>query len=591
MRPGPFVPEQGGLQVGLLPWVLALGLIHPACRSSAPPGTPPSEIPIFREASQEVGLDFHHFTGATGEFFMPEIMGSGVGLVDYDNDGDLDVYLLQGAVLDESKSMSETLFPPPPGWKPGNRLFRNELVPSGKLQFTDVTDQAGVGHPGYGMGVATGDYDNDGDWDLYVTNFGSNVLYRNNGDGTFTDVTRQAGVDDARWSSSASFVDYDQDGHLDLYVANYIDYTVRGNKRCQVATGERDYCMPAAYRPVHDRLFRNQGNGRFRNVTEESGIATGLGPGLGVACADFNADGWVDIYVANDAAANLFWPNQGDGTFKEIALMSGTAYNAEGLPQAGMGVSAGDFDNDGDEDLLVANLTLEGCVLYRNDGKANFYDATAEVGLLQTTFSRTGFGTEWFDYDNDGHLDIFLAAGAVTMIESLRGTAYPFHQPNQLIRNEGDGMSFRDTTSEAGPIMDLSEVSRGAAFGDIDNDGDIDIGVTNNNGPFRLLLNQVGASSHWVQIRLEASEGNRFGIGARVAVRRAGRKTLWRRVHTDSSYLSANDVRLHFGLGEEPEIEAIVVQWPDGSREEFNATAADILITLRQGTGSSVQSQ
>ncbi|MGH9834812.1 MAG: FG-GAP repeat domain-containing protein, partial [Blastocatellia bacterium] len=465
----------------------------------------PTDAPLFREAAAETGLNFHHFTGSTGEFYLPEIMGAGAALLDYDNDGDLDVYLLQGVMLDEKKKPTEAKFPPPKDWKPGNRLFRNELIPSGKLRFTDVTEKAGVGFIGYGMGAATGDYDNDGDVDLYVTNFGSNVLYRNNGNGTFTDVTREAGVDDPRWSSSAAFVDYDRDGDLDLFVCNYIDFTIKGNKRCYAPTGEPDYCSPASYRPAPDRLFRNEGAGKFTDVTQSSGIGAAVGPGLGVTCADFNGDGLIDIYVANDGAANLLWINKGDGKFEENGLMAGAAYSADGVARAGMGVTAGDFDNDGDEDLLVTNLTKEGSTLYRNQssqgGKGQFDDATIEFNLAQPSFLSTGFGVAWFDYDNDGWLDLCAANGGVTLLPTLRGQPYPFHQRNQLFHNEG-GRSFREMTNSAGPALQLSEVSRAAAFGDIDNDGDIDILVTNNNGPVRLLLNQAAARSHWLQVKL-----------------------------------------------------------------------------------------
>ncbi len=315
-----------------------------------------------------------------------------------------------------------------------------------------------------------GDYDNDGDPDLYVTNFGHNVLYRNNGDGTFTDVTREAGVDDERWSASAAFLDYDRDGDLDLFVTNYVDFTLLGNKRCFAATGEPDYCTPAIYRPVPDRLFRNEGGGKFVDVTLTSGIGSAFGPGLGVVCADFNLDGWTDIYVANDGAANLLWINKGNGTFEEAGLLSGAAYGTDGIARAGMGVTAGDFDNDGDDDILVTNLRREGSTLYRNDGRGFFYDATTESGLTQASFPYTGFGVEWFDYDNDGYLDLFVANGAVTILETLRGSRYPFHQRNQLFRNEGEGKKLVETS--AGPAFQLSEVSRGAAFGDIDNDGD-----------------------------------------------------------------------------------------------------------------------
>jgi hypothetical protein len=545
------------------------------------PSRPSSlETAIFREIAAEVGLNFRHFNGATGQRYMPEIMGAGVALFDYDNDGDLDVYLIQGSTLEENKKPHL-----PPGWKPGNRLFRNELSETGKLRFTDVTERAGVGLAGYGMGVAVGDYDNDGFQDLYVTNFGHNVLYHNNGDGTFTDVTAEAGVDDIRWSTSAAWLDYDRDGYLDLFVANYVDFTVKGNKRCYAPTGELDYCTPKIYRAMPSRLFRNLGNGKFVDVTESAGIGASYGPALGVVCADFNGDGWTDIYVANDTAANRLWLNQGDGTFKEAALDAGAAYSADGLPKAGMGVTAEDVDNRGIEDILVTNLTGEGATFFRNDGKATFDDNTPQYGLARPTFGFTGFGTKWFDYDNDGWLDLFIANGAVTLRESLGAIPHPYHQRNQLFHNEGEGKGFRETTNIAGPIFDIPQVSRGAAFGDVDNDGAIDVVVTNNNGPVWLLHNQTGSRRHWLEVRLEGVKSNRFGIGARVAVLQDGQKPLWRWVHTDSSYLSANDVRVHFGLGERPEIQGVLVHWPNGSEEYWENIQPDTIIRLRQGSG------
>lgn len=552
----------------------------------------PLPLPLFREVAEEVGLKFHHFTGATGEFYMPEIMGAGMALFDYDNDGDLDVYLIQGTTFYPTQDPWSTKFPPAPGWKPGNRLFRNLLSETGNLQFVDVTEKAGVGHVGYGMGVAVGDYDNDGFQDLYVTNFGRNVLYHNNGDGTFTDVTAKAGVDDPRWSTSAAWVDYDRDGRLDLFVANYLDFTVKGNKHCLASTGERDYCTPKMYQPVPARLFHNRGDGTFEDVTEAAGIGAAIGPGLGVVCADFNGDGWPDIYVANDGAAAHLWINQRNGTFKEMSLLSGTAYSPDGLPQAGMGVAACDFDGDGDEDIFKTNLTNEGANLYVNDGRGNFYDASAEYGLLLSTFPYTGFGTEWIDYDNDGRLDLFIANGAVNRIESQRGKPYPFGQPNQLFHNEGEGKKFRETASVAGPAFAVSEVSRGAAFGDIDNDGAVDIVVANNNGPVRLLLNQSHSlnRNHWLLVRLEASQGNRFAMGAIVEVRQRGRKLL-RRAHTDSSYLSANDIRVHFGLGEDAKIEELIVHWPGGKRESWDKIQADRIVTIRQGSAKAAPTQ
>jgi len=567
---------------------LFLGLIgrnHVLAKSLVSP-----QVPLFREIAAEVGLKFHHFTGATGEYFMPEIMGSGVALFDYDNDGDLDVYLIQGSTFDPAQDPYHSKFPPPAGWKPGNRLFRNLLSETGKLQFVDVTDQAGVGHVGYGMGVAVGDYDNDGFQDLYVTNFGHNVLYHNNGDGTFTDVTTKAGVDDPRWSTGAAWVDYDRDGRLDLFVANYLDFTVKGNRQCFASTGERDYCTPKMYRPAPARLFHNRGDGTFEDVTSVVGIGAAIAPGLGVVCADFNSDSWPDIYVANDGAPSHLWINQRNGTFKEQGVLSGTAFNPDGLPQAGMGVTAADFDGDGDEDIFKTNLANEGSNLYVNDGQGNFRDASSEFGLLLPTFPYTGFGTEWFDYDNDGRLDLFIANGAVNRIESLRGTSYPFGQSNLLFHNEGDGNRFRETTVAAGPAFALSEVSRGAAFGDLDNDGAVDIVIANNNGPVRLLLNQNRSlnHNHWLLVRLQAKQGDRFAIGAKVELRQRGRK-LFRRVHTDSSYLSASDVRVHFGLGSDSKIETLIVHWPNGEKEAWDKLQADTIVSIRQSTGRVVQ--
>ncbi len=549
-------------------WLLVV-LALAGCRHEPEPAARSEDL--FQEAAARTGLKFHHFTGSTGERYMPEIMGAGVALLDYDNDGDLDVYLVQGAAFDPSRQPGEPL---------GNRLYRNDLSSTGSLGFTDVTVESGTGHSGYGMGVATGDYDNDGDVDLYVTNFGPNVLYRNDGRGRFTDVTRLAGVDDDRWSTSAAFVDYDRDGALDLFVLNYVDFTVTGNKRCYAPTGELDYCTPKAYNPVTARLFRNEGGGRFLDVSVASGISAARGPGLGVTSADLNGDGWVDLYVANDTAANLLWINQKNGTFRENGLPAGAAYSEDGLAKAGMGVSAGDYDNDGWEDLVVVNLTREGATLFRNDASGGFQDVTLATGLKPITYPFTGFGVDWFDYDHDGWLDLFIANGAVTIQESLRGQPYPFHQKNQLIRNEA-GKRFTDVSARAGTALALSEVTRGAAFGDIDNDGDVDIVLTNNNGPARLLLNQAAGGGHWLVVRLAGGVSQ----GARVAVLRRGARPLWRRAHTDSSYLSASDPRVHFGLGDATLVDRIRVQWPDGLVEEFGGVEADRVITVGRGKG------
>ena len=433
------------------------------------------EPAIFRDVAVEAGLNFRHFNFATGRHYMPEIMGPGVALFDYDNDGDLDVYLIQGTRLDRDGKL---LNPPPRGWKPGNRLYKNLLAETGELKFVDVTEKAGVGHVGYGMGVAAGDYDNDGFPDLYVTNFGRNVLYHNNGDGTFTDVTREAGVDDPHWSTSAAWVDIDGDGWLDLFVCNYVDFTVEGNRGCFSPAGEPDYCTPKMYHAVPSRLFRNLRNGKFEDMTEASGINRAYGPALGVLCADFNGDGRTDIYVANDTAANQLWLNQGDGTFREAALDYGVAYSMDGLAKAGMGVTLADVENNGGQVLLVTNLTREGVTAFRGDARGQFDDVTAQLGLLQPTFGYTGFGTQWFDYDNDGRLDLFIANGGVTIGGSAlcRSIALCAAQPAVPQRGSRESASAR-RRSWAAPRFRRAGVSRGAAFGDIDNDGAIDIVV------------------------------------------------------------------------------------------------------------------
>jgi hypothetical protein len=548
------------------------------------PGRSSAAGPLFVESAAETGLTFTHVNGATGQYYLAEEMGSGVALFDYDGDGDLDVFLVQGGSLDGSST---------PAAQQTSRLFQNDLKvgPNGErtLHFTDVTKRAGLGRHAYGMGAAVGDYDNDGDLDLLVTCFGPETLYRNNGDGTFTDVTREAGIGDDQWSTSAAFLDVDRDGDLDLFVANYLDFTIAGNKRCADAVGVRDYCGPRAYKPVRDRFYRNEGNGRFVDATEASGISKADGAGLGVAIGDYNNDGWIDLYVANDATPNQLWINQRNGTFVDEGPMSGSAVNASGNPEGSMGIASGDYDRDGDEDLFVTNLAAETAVLYANDGQGNFEDVRVRSGLGQATAGFTGFGTDWFDYDNDGRLDLFIANGAVNVIESQRGQPAPFRMKNQLFRNAGTGR-FEDTSGIAGPAFAHAGIGRGAAFGDLDNDGDIDIVYTNNGGPVRLLVNQAAPSGHWLTVSVRQPSTNRFAIGAWAGLERAGQPTCWRRVRTDGSYLSASDVRVHFGLGAASAGQhALVVQWPDGQRDRWTDVGTDRVVTITRGAGSVVR--
>ncbi len=546
-----------------------------------------SEAPLFTDVAAETGLDFAHWNGMTGKFYFPEMTGQGAALFDYDGDGDLDVYLVQGALLGPGEKRSDALFPYDGAWPPSDRLYRNDLGADGKtLRFTDVTAASDLAKlaTGYGMGVAAGDIDNDGDVDLYVTNYGSNQLLLNQGDGSFRDVTAAAGVDDPAWSTSAVFFDFDRDGWLDLFVANYVVFDVARNPECFASSSRRDYCGPSAFPGVADRLWRNRGDGTFEDVSVPARIASQKSAGLGVVAADFDGDGWSDLYVANDGEDNHLWLNQRDGTFRDEALLAGVAVNRQGQPEASMGVSAGDFDADGDDDLFMTHLMSETNTLYVNDGGL-FEDRTLETGLAAGSLAFTSFGTAWLDVDNDGWLDLMIANGSVKILEALAkdGDLFPLDQPNQLLMNAG-GRRFEDATARAGAAFAAAEVSRGAAFGDVDNDGDTDVLLLNNNGPARLLRNNAGHRQPWLGLRLIGGKGGRDMLGARVELKRQGAPPLWRRAHTDGSYCSANDPRVLFGLGGGAGVESVTVHWPDGTPETWPAPEPGRYTTLRQGT-------
>ncbi len=522
---------------------------------------------------------------------MPEIMGSGAALIDYDNDGDLDVYLIQGAPLPKPGD-GDPVVPLPEGWQPGNRLFRNDLTPGGELSFTDVTREAGVNHIGQGMGVAAGDYDNDGNTDLYVTNYetsaGANVLYHNNGDGTFTDVTRTAGVASSGWSSSTAFLDYDRDGLLDLVVVHYVEFYPR---TCPGQNAEEDYCGPL-FPPTVTQMFRNRGNGRFEDVTHAVGLDAKRGPGLGILTGDFDASGWPSFLVANDDMANFLWLNTaGEGAaaghrvFQEVGLTHGLAYATDGKARAGMGIADGDPYGDGGETLVITNLLGEGFTFFSRQPAGDFADFTMRSRLFRSSRPFTGFGVGFLDMENRGLEDLFAANGEVKIVTELMGKPYPYGQRNLLVRNLGKEEGFEDITDAAGPALEPVEVSRAAAFGDVNNDGGVDILVTNNNGPARLLLNTVPERGHWLLVQMEGSRTNRSGYGSVVELFRNDGTSLKRWVRGDGSYLTANDPRAHFGLGGVSAVERIEVHWLGGTCESWNQTAVDRIVNLREGTG------
>ena len=553
--------------------------------NSAPPAA--SDGDWFVDRAPAVGLHFSYFNGMSGSYYFPEMLPGGVAFLDYDNDGDLDVYFVQGQMLPEGKPISSALLQPAPQLVPlKGRLFRNDLNPGATgLRFTDVTEASGIDARGYGMGVAAGDVNNDGCTDLYLTYYGPNQLYRNNCDGTFSDASR--GVDDPGWSVSASFVDYDRDGWLDLYVGNYVEWTVESDKPCTGLTGRRDYCTPKVYVPQADRLYHNRGNGTFEDVTAKALAGGPFGPALGVVAADFNRDGWPDIYVANDGAENLVWMNQKNGTFKNAGLLSGAALTGDGKAEASMGVDAGDFDNDGDDDLAVTVLPAEGSNLFVNNGVGQFEDLSAQSQLGPQSLGYSGFGTAWIDYDNDGWLDLLAVNGAIEAIKGRpEGTPFPYDERKLLFRNLRNGR-FENVTGQAGGAFRLSEVSRGAAFGDVDNDGDIDLVINNIHSPARLLINQAANGRHWLGLRLVGGGGRgRDMLGARVEVVRADGVTLHRRAHADGSYASASDPRVLVGLGDATGVARIRIIWPNGAAEERSDVPIDRWTTISQGGDS-----
>lgn len=530
----------------------------------------------------------------SGKWYMPEMVGAGVALFDFDGDGDLDLFLVQGADLDPNQPL-----PRPSAAQAGNTLhhflYRNDLTTNNgvaTVHWTDISAQAGLMDlpADYGMGVAVGDFDNDGFPDLYLTNFGENRLLKNEGGRRFRDVTKTAGpgLDDPRWSVSAAFFDYDRDGHLDLIVCNYIDFTYAKHRVCNSPAGGPNYCGPQVYAPLNSRLFHNRGDGTFEDATAKAGLLGREGAGLGVVTADFDQDGWCDILVANDGMVNFLWLNQHDGRFKECALEHGCALNNMGAHEANMGVVAADFDEDGDDDILITHLDGEKNTLWENWNHGHFSDISATVGIDGPTRAFTGFGLIALDYDNDGWLDHAVANGSVRVMDdqAKRGVALPMQQHGQLFRNVGAG-KFREATNE--PAFKVMEIGRGLAAGDIDNDGDIDLVITSNNGPARVLINQSGNRNNWLGLRVVTSgKTPRDLLGCIVTAELSDGRKLHRRVQTDSSYASASDPRIILGLGDPAAritVNRVVLTEPDGTVEDWTDLTPRQYHTLAQGHG------
>lgn len=539
-----------------------------AARASASAPTA-AGTPWFDEVGAASGLAFTHRSGhEPPRYRLPEIMGGGAALFDMDGDDDLDALLVQSGELEG------------PDTGPRHRLFDND----GRGRFRDVTSGHGVEVAGYGMGVATGDYDDDGDVDLYLTSYGRNVLLQNDGRGTFTDVTATAGVAASGWSTSAAFADVDLDGDLDLFVVRYLDWMPGRERQCFSLTGAVDYCAPKNYdAPTADLLFLNRGNGTFVDASAVSGIAAARGNGLGVVVDDVDRDGRPDIFVANDATPNHLWMNQGSGRFVESALKLGVAIDQDGAPKAGMGVHAADVDDDDDNEIVVMNLDTESDSYFRNDWPY-FTDATNLVGLRVVSRRFTRFGMALVDFDNDGRLDLYEANGRV----GLQGRSFssdPYAEPNLLFRGR-PGPTFEEMTPRGGTSAPLVATSRAAAFGDVDNDGGVDILVANRDGAPSLLRNVAPARGHWARLTVKTAKG-RDAIGAVLRVT-AGGVTRRRDVRTAYSYLAASDPRVHVGLGAATSIDRVDVTWPGGAVERFGPFPADAPQTLRQGAGTAV---
>ncbi len=551
----------------LLSGVLLLATLLALAGWSAPteksaPGT------RFRDITQSAGIRFVHNTGAFGKKYLPETMGPGVAFIDYDGDGWQDIFLVNG--MDWPGHLRQHSTP---------KLYRNNHDGT----FTDVTVRAGLAVELYGLGVAVGDYDNDGHDDLFVTALGQSHLFHNNGDGTFTDVTRSAGLwGPQEFSTSAAWVDYDRDGFLDLVVANYVQWSPETDIFCTLDGTTKSYCTPESYRGASPRLWHNRGNGTFEDVTRKAGLYDPTSKGLGVAILDYDQDGWPDILIANDTQPNKLYRNNGNGTFAEKGTLAGVAFSEEGVARAGMGVDAADYDRSGFPSIVVSNFSNQMLALYHNEGNGLFVDEAPRSEVGRASLLTLGFGCFFFDYDLDGWLDLFVSNGHIeNEIERIQRRVR-YAQPPHLFRNLGKG-KFREVTAEIGRAFATPRVGRGAAYGDIDNDGALDLLIATNGGPAVLFHNE-GTANHGLRVRLMGTRSNRDGIGAVVRVT-AGGQTQRQMLRSGSSYLSQSELMLTFGLGSLPEAEALEVRWPSGQVDRLGKTATNQLITVQEGGG------
>ncbi len=532
----------------------------------------------FQRITESAGITFRHGSGGATKDYIVESKGGGVALFDYDGDGWLDIYFVNGStweLLGKDHAPSANV--------PRNALYRNKRDGT----FEDVTARSGTGHPGWGMGAAAADYDNDGDTDLLVTNFGPVVLYENQGDGTFKDVTQKSGIDAPGWSTGAAWGDYDRDGDLDLYIARYIDFKKdeiprRGSTVFCQYRGLAVQCGPRGLKALPDQLYRNEGNGTFTNVTEKA-----LGPdipqyfGFTPIWADFNEDGWPDLYVADDGTPNLLYVNRGDGSFEEQGALAGCAYSGDGREQAGMGADVADYDHDGRFDIIVANFSDDYNTLYKNTGGGFFEDVTAAAGIATQSWQYVTFGLKFLDYDLDGWEDFFVANGHVYPEVDTWKMDSGYREPPQVFRNSGDG-TFRETSGSLGDSLKEKHVGRGAAFGDLDNDGDTDVVITNLDDAPTVLRCDVPTKSNWLVFCLRGTKSNRDGIGAVIRVR-SGEMEQWQLVHQSGSFLASNDIRAVVGLGPNTKAEEVEIRWPSGLMQKISDVPSRSFVKVVEG--------